>query len=75
MVAEPTDLDIGTAHRGFVGLEVTVTGRAAHGSRPERGVDAIVRMGRVLVGLEELDRSCRRRHRTRSSAPAPLTRL
>jgi acetylornithine deacetylase len=33
-----------------------VAGKAAHGSRPERGVDAIVRMGRVLVRLEELDR-------------------
>ena len=32
------------------------TGRAAHGSRPDRGLDAIVRMGRVLVGLETLDR-------------------
>jgi acetylornithine deacetylase len=56
IVAEPTWLRLAIGHRGFVGLEVEVTGRAAHGSRPERGLDAIVRMGRVLVGLEELDR-------------------
>lgn len=56
IVAEPTWLELAIAHRGFVGFEVTVRGRAAHGSRPERGVDAIVRMGRVLVRLEELDR-------------------
>ena len=56
IVAEPTWLELAVAHRGFVGFEVTVAGRAAHGSRPERGVDAIVRMGRVLVGLQELDR-------------------
>ncbi|HEX3453262.1 MAG TPA: M20/M25/M40 family metallo-hydrolase, partial [Gaiellaceae bacterium] len=40
----------------FVGFETTVAGRAAHGSRPDRGLGAIVRMDRVLVGLEELDR-------------------
>jgi acetylornithine deacetylase len=56
VVAEPTWLRLAIGHRGFVGLEIEVTGRAAHGSRPERGLDAIVRMGRVLVGLEQLDR-------------------
>jgi acetylornithine deacetylase len=66
IVAEPTWLRLAIAHRGFVGAEITVTGRAAHGSRPERGIDAIVRMGRVLVGLDELDR------RLRSAAPHPL---
>jgi len=56
IVAEPTWLRLAVAHRGFVGFEIVVAGRAAHGSRPDRGLDAIVRMGRVLVGLEELDR-------------------
>ena len=56
IVAEPTWMRLAIAHRGFVGLEIEVAGRAAHGSRPERGIDAIVRMGRVLVRLEELDR-------------------
>ncbi len=59
IVAEPTWLRLAIAHRGFVGLEIEVTGRAAHGSRPERGIDAVVRMGRVLVRLEELDRRLR----------------
>jgi acetylornithine deacetylase len=56
IVAEPTWLELAIGHRGFVGLEIEVAGRAAHGSRPDRGLDAIVRMGRVLVGLEALDR-------------------
>src|SRR5437588_436100 len=34
-------------------------GRAAHGSRPDLGIDAIAKMGHVLVGLDELDRSLR----------------
>jgi acetylornithine deacetylase len=59
IVTEPTDLQLAVAHRGFVHLEVEVTGRAAHGSRPDLGVDAIAKTGRVLVGIEELDRSLR----------------
>src|SRR6266704_3204289 len=41
------------------GLEIETRGIAAHGSLPDLGVDAIVKMGKVLVGLEELDRSLR----------------
>ena len=59
IVAEPTELRIAVAHRGFVWLRFETVGTAAHGSRPELGVDAIAKMGRVLVELEELDRSLR----------------
>ncbi len=59
IVVEPTELQVAIAHRGFVWLDVEATGRAAHGSRPDLGVDAIAKMGRILVGLEELDRSLR----------------
>ena len=63
VVAEPTGLEVVVAHRGFAWWEVTATGRAAHGSRPDLGVDAIAAMGPVLVALEELGRSlARRRH-------------
>jgi acetylornithine deacetylase len=59
IVTEPTEMRIAVAHRGFVHLEVEVHGRAAHGSRPDLGIDAIAKMGRVLVGIEELDRRLR----------------
>ena len=59
IVTEPTELQLAVAHRGFVHLEVEVHGRAAHGSRPHLGIDAIAKMGRVLVGIEELDRRLR----------------
>jgi acetylornithine deacetylase len=59
IVTEPTELQLAVAHRGFVHLEVEVQGRAAHGSRPHLGIDAIAKMGRVLVGIEELDRRLR----------------
>jgi len=56
VVTEPTDLQIGVAHKGFAWLEVETHGRAAHGSRPADGRDAILAMGRVLAELGELDR-------------------
>jgi acetylornithine deacetylase len=55
VVTEPTDLAIGVAHKGFSCAEITVHGRAAHGSRPRDGKDAIMAMGRVLQRLEALD--------------------
>lgn len=57
VVTEPTELELAVAHKGFVWSEVEVTGRSAHGSRPDLAVDAIVKMGAVLKELEELDRS------------------
>jgi len=56
VVTEPTEMEVVVAHKGFVWAEIEVTGRAAHGSRPHLGVDAILKMGAVLNGLEELDR-------------------
>src|SRR5713226_8817654 len=59
IVTEPTGLDVCVAHKGFVWLEIETMGTAAHGSLPELGVDAIVKMGKILVELEELDRFLR----------------
>lgn len=61
IVTEPTDLSIGVGHKGFAWLEVETRGRAAHGSRPKDGRDAIMRMGRVLGRLEALDRELQAR--------------
>lgn len=61
VVTEPTDLQIAVGHKGFAWIEVDTRGRAAHGSRPKEGRDAIVRMGRVLARLERLDRALQAR--------------
>jgi len=55
IVAEPTDLQVAVAHRGFVGFEIETSGIAAHGSMPHLGDDAIRKIGPVLVALDELD--------------------
>ncbi len=63
IVAEPTSLDVVVAHKGFAWWEVTAAGRAAHGSQPQLGVDAIAAIGPVLVAVGELeDLLAHRRH-------------
>ncbi|GAA3831084.1 ArgE/DapE family deacylase [Streptomyces phyllanthi] len=54
IVTEPSHLEVTLAHKGFAWFDVEIEGRAAHGSRPELGVDAIAKAGYFLVALEEL---------------------
>ena len=61
IVTEPTALRLCIAHRGFTWIEVHAYGRAAHGSNYADGIDANIRMGRVLGGLETLERELRGR--------------
>lgn len=53
IVGEPTGLRIVTEHKGFAWYEIETAGVAAHGSRPDLGVDAIVKMGKVLAAIEQ----------------------
>jgi acetylornithine deacetylase len=57
IVTEPTELEIAVAHKGFVWAEIEVAGRAAHGSLPRLGVDAIAKAGPILTAIGDLDRS------------------
>jgi acetylornithine deacetylase len=55
VVTEPTRLAIMPAHKGFVWLDVTLHGRAAHGSRWDIGIDAIRHAGLLLAELDRID--------------------
>jgi acetylornithine deacetylase len=55
IIPEPTDMQLCIANRGFAWITIATTGRAAHGSRRNEGIDAIAHMGRVLGALEQLD--------------------
>lgn len=55
IVTEPTRLAIMPAHRGFAWADVTVHGRAAHGSRWDVGIDAVRYAGLLLAELDHLD--------------------
>jgi len=57
IVTEPTRLAICPAHRGFAWIDVTLTGRAAHGSRYDIGVDAILHAALLLGELDALEQT------------------
>ncbi len=61
IVTEPTELQLAVAHKGFVWLEVATLGKAAHGSRPQLGIDANMKMGRFLHELDHFEQELRAR--------------
>lgn len=66
IVVEPTGCAIDVVHKGFVWGTLTSHGVAAHGSRPDLGVDAIAKIGRALIEIAALDA------RLRAGPPHPL---
>jgi acetylornithine deacetylase len=57
VVTEPTGLAVMPAHKGFLWLTLDAEGRAAHGSRPDQGVDAIRAAALYLAELDGLARA------------------
>lgn len=54
IVGEPSEMSVATAHKGFVWIEIEIKGKAAHGSVPEKGIDAIVQAAKVVSKLKNL---------------------
>ena len=61
IVTEPTEMQIALAHKCFIWYEVEVIGKAAHGSRPQLGIDANMKMGKYLHELDKLEKELRAR--------------
>jgi acetylornithine deacetylase len=59
IVAEPTNMEVCLAHKGYIWIEVETEGRAAHGSRFTEGIDAVMMMGRFLGELDALEQALR----------------
>ena len=59
VLTEPTGCRIYRGHRGRMEIEIEVTGRSAHGSAPERGVNAIYKMAPVILAVERLNERLR----------------
>ena len=53
VIAEPTDLEVVRAHKGVVRFNLVVRGKAAHSSKPYLGVNAITKMARLIVRIED----------------------
>jgi acetylornithine deacetylase/succinyl-diaminopimelate desuccinylase family protein len=76
LIGEPTSMQVGIAHRGSLRPVIAVTGRTAHSSRPEQGVNAIyqsIPVIEALMGYAETLRS--RSHPLCGSPSAAVTVL
>lgn len=51
---EPTEEAIGISHKGYTWFEINIEGLAAHGSRPEEGINAIFPLSSALKELEKI---------------------
>ena len=54
IVGEPTANLPATAHKGAIYLKAECTGKTAHSSMPEKGVNAIYKAARAIIRLSEL---------------------
>ena len=73
IVAEPTDLDLVTQHKGAVRWRIRIHGRACHSAFPEQGENAIYKSGRVILAIEELARELLRRRPDQPCGPPTLS--
>ena len=64
IVGEPTRLQVVTAHKGSLWLQLETRGKAAHGATPQLGQNAVHEMARIVDVLETdyAARLRRRRH-------------
>ena len=72
IVGEPTSLQVVTAHKGNIWLQLETHGKSAHGSRPELGRNAIHAMARVVEALETDYAAMLRKRRHRLLGPATV---
>lgn len=55
VVAEPTGNRALVGHKGALWLEAVTTGVTAHGSMPEKGVNAVYKVARAVSALQDFD--------------------
>ncbi|MBN2219794.1 MAG: YgeY family selenium metabolism-linked hydrolase [Kosmotogaceae bacterium] len=59
VITEPTNLNIYRGHRGRMELQIRTSGLSCHASAPERGINAIYRMSRIIQQIEILNEKLR----------------
>jgi len=53
IVGEPSNFEYAIGHRGLEWIEIEITGKAAHGGTPEKGVNAIVQAAKLIMRIQE----------------------
>lgn len=59
VIGEPTMMQLIDAHKGILSFETIVTGREAHSSMPEQGVNAVMIMGELIAELSRIAQEAR----------------
>lgn len=76
IVGEPTGLELHIAHKGVARIDVTTRGKPAHASEPWEGTNAISKMGKVILALDELsEKVSRKRDPLLGKATLTVTRI
>ena len=61
IIGEPTDMKVVNAHKGIRSFRTTVTGREAHSSQTDKGVNAVMVAAELIMHLSKLAEDMRRR--------------
>lgn len=61
VIGEPTDMKLVIAHKGILSYETIITGREAHSSMPQQGVNAVMLMGELIHTLNEISIRARKK--------------
>ena len=61
IIGEPTDMQVVNAHKGIRSFRTTVTGREAHSSQTDKGVNAVMVAAELIVYLAGIAEDMRRR--------------
>ena len=54
VIGEPSRLNIGTAHKGFIRLKIRTYGKSAHGATPELGINAVYTMNEIISEIKDV---------------------
>ncbi len=57
VICEPSDNRITLGHKGKAQIRITTHGVSAHGSAPEKGINAVYEMAEIIKGVEHLNES------------------
>ncbi len=55
LITEPTSLRVYRGHRGRIEFKIRTKGLSAHASAPERGINAVYKMAKIVLEIEKLN--------------------
>ena len=72
IIGEPTNLRVCPSNKGRVSTKIVTRGRAAHSSVPEKGVNAIVQMSKVIQSFGDYNQELLGRAAAPAVRPRPV---